>query len=179
MKKLSSSLFGSFNSTRCIRNVSIYIKPTPNENGELSTPHGALGTQQPKSPSSRSLYFQLHTVHQEHLEKFLKISCTLKAFNSTRCIRNYHHNFFQKPFPTIELSTPHGALGTCSSCVFCGKWASVFQLHTVHQEHKNSKCNSTFSDLSTPHGALGTEDRNVVLQRWYRFQLHTVHQEPR
>ncbi len=78
----------------------------------LSTPHGALGTVLP-----------IVIVAQE----------PIKAFNSTRCIRNSGAKVV--PVGMVYLSTPHGALGTCLGT----RLAFGFSL-----------------GLSTPHGALGT-----------------------
>ena len=102
---------------------------------ELSTPHGALGTKANRITSSNIGVFQLHTVHQEPTTNnkygtttpiYLSTphgalgtvkgepigKLTLKAFNSTRCIRNQiiKKNYF------LFFSNIY------------------FQLHTVHQE---------------------------------------------
>ena len=118
-----------FNSTRCIRNIS--LKTCLRASSSLSTPHGALGTIQSQQNLLFDFAFQLHTVHQEQATTEAGTS-TSKTFNSTRCIRNMRETNglagIQKSFNStrcirnfrmdrqsvgrLDLSTPHGALGT-------------------------------------------------------------------
>ena len=96
------------------------------------------------------------------------------SFNSTRCIRNGDE--YSGIIVIINLSTPHGALGTHKNLQ---KSVSIGLLSTPHGAlgtKSDSIANTGYSGLSTPHGALGTEKADISLLRFSRFfQLHTVH----
>ena len=151
---------------------------------QLSTSHGALGTDVVRVEISDPEFFQLHTVHQEPFNHFWKTQAQSslstphgalgtnsavrsyqshknhQAFNSTRCIRNNEKNGCSTKTHPLRLSTPHGALGTEWRQGWLESLSKAsFQLHTVHQEQVMLAVVWVWVVwvLSTPHGALGTK----------------------
>ncbi len=119
----------------------------------------------------------------------------IKSFNSTRCIRNRRTQEFCGE--VVELSTPHGALGTPDgSAAKETKTIAFNSTRCIRNGFEFFQVGWPFL-LSTPHGALGTFDSKVFIRlkdpfnstRCIRnfslattlnsvaksFQLHTVH----
>ena len=99
----------TFNSTRCIRNR-LLKKRAQYWINQLSTPHGALGTQEDLFPSGS--FCRLSTPHGA---LGTRESCQPKP--SSILLSTPHgalgtHCLWQVPTALILLSTPHGALGT-------------------------------------------------------------------
>ena len=103
----------------------------------LSTPHGTLGTDEydknyePKYAFNSTRYIRNHiqegavlgvsqkpfnsTRYIRNLQAYGDLMPTyLRAFNSTRYIRNMCAKSSQAKLSQVDLSTPHGTLGTWS-----------------------------------------------------------------
>ena len=120
---------------------------------DLSTPHGALGTELPIRPKREENNFQLHTVHQEHKLQLIKIVDELLFQLHTVHQEQRRVDYGGDVGCVFQLHTVHQEQTLTSYCL---RWTWHFQLHTVHQERLPSACLISNSNLSTPHGALGT-----------------------
>ena len=173
------SLNMSFNSTRCIRNQAEPFREFLEELGFLSTPHGALGTfRSLEIFNLNPVAFQLHTVHQEpgrRIENKVKRKI-LSTPHGALGTQDVYTLRIEQPVITFQLHTVHQE----QNIWIIGYGLDyIFQLHTVHQEHKTILIYSWWlMRLSTPHGALGTREGQSLLVVKEVFQLHTVHQEP-
>ncbi len=146
----------SFNSTRYIRNVCVFLTHL-RALERLSTPHGTLGTVA-RAALCRILRELLSTPHGTLGTGTSVYSGVLSevfpAFNSTRYIRNQ------------------------VSCEGGENHQRDFQLHTVHQEQGER----AFPQQTCPpfNSTRYIRNEEVYLKRFFNlnaFQLHTVHQE--
>ena len=172
-----------FNSTRYIRNRYCEIGEAYRKDFQLHTVHQERDFLRRRMKNS--ICFQLHTVHQEPNCQVLSYTFDL-SFNSTRYIRNPFRSCLA--IQLKKLSTPHGTLGTHSSCK---KLVCVYVLSTPHGtlgtrgQAGQNPCFYSFNStryirnprwkmqhpkpivLSTPHGTLGTRHKRPVCEDFY------------